>query len=85
MADIHIRLMERHEEYLYVFNRTYNFLRDEVKKGIIGIIVICGDIFHNKNQLTPECVDVCKGVSGGIGFNNGLYNYCGKSRCSFEQ
>ena len=53
LSDIHIRLYKRSQEYLKVFQETY----ENIKK-IKGnkLIVITGDILHYKNQLSPECI-----------------------------
>ena len=56
IADIHIRLTQRHEEYKAVFQKFYAAL-DKAKK-LNAILVIAGDIFHNKSDLSPECVKV---------------------------
>lgn len=56
IADIHIRLTKRHDEYLNVFDRFYQSL-DKVKK-LNSVLVIAGDIFHNKSDLSPECVKI---------------------------
>jgi len=56
IADIHIRLTKRHDEYTAVFNRFYQAL-DKVKK-LGSVLVIAGDIFHNKSDLSPECVKI---------------------------
>lgn len=57
MADIHIRLVDRHIEYNEVFNNLYNNLRNE-RKDILdkSAVVICGDILHQKNILSPEVI-----------------------------
>src|SRR5690606_2969180 len=56
MADIHIRLTnERNAEYKQVFERVYSVCRKDSEKSLI---VICGDILHYKNELSPECVDL---------------------------
>ncbi len=53
VADIHIRLTKRHEEYTEIFNKFY----EEVKKTpSTTLIAILGDLFHNKSDLSPECV-----------------------------
>ena len=57
MADIHIRLVDRHQEYNEVFDNLYNNLREldeNIKKQ--AVIVICGDILHQKNILSPEVI-----------------------------
>lgn len=51
ISDIHIRMYSRHDEYRYVFERLYGFLMEQSP----GVIVITGDILHNKIDLTPEC------------------------------
>ena len=56
IADIHIRLTQRHEEYKSVFQKFYTAL-DKVK-SLNGLLVIAGDIFHNKSDLSPECVKI---------------------------
>lgn len=53
VADIHIRLTKRHDEYTEIFNKFY----EEVKKTpSTTLIAILGDLFHNKSDLSPECV-----------------------------
>ena len=52
LADIHIRLQSRHEEYSKVFATLY----EECSKITDAVIVICGDILHAKTNLTPECI-----------------------------
>ena len=70
ISDIHIRNTEYHkEEYLYVFNNLYNYLYTVKNDGSEGpcrvhstcnsLIVITGDILHNKDRLTPLCIELC--------------------------
>jgi DNA repair protein SbcC/Rad50 len=55
LADIHIRLdIRRHKEYNLVFERLYEYLKKQKK----GIVVVCGDILHSKNELSPEVVQM---------------------------
>ena len=55
IADVHIRVMERHCEYKEVFERLYTFLSS--KKDIsTSIVVICGDVFHNKDRFVSETI-----------------------------
>lgn len=55
IADIHIRLNKRHEEYREVFARLY----DEVKKTPeTTVVALLGDVFHSKSDLSPECVQM---------------------------
>lgn len=56
IADIHIRLTKRHDEYTSVFNRLYDSLDKAAKLN--SVLVIAGDIFHNKSDLSPECVKI---------------------------
>lgn len=55
IADIHIRVLERHLEYRQVFNTLYEYLKsqDHLENSII---VICGDIFHNKDRFISETI-----------------------------
>lgn len=59
IADIHIRRTEREKEYYDVFNELYKNL-----KGTIdctnSIIVICGDILHDKINLHPISIRLTK-------------------------
>jgi DNA repair exonuclease SbcCD ATPase subunit len=52
ISDIHIRLSSREEEYKQVFERLYAALRNEKPDRI----VILGDLFHNKTNLSPESI-----------------------------
>ena len=55
MADIHIRLTKRHDEYREVFSKIY----EEVKKTPANtLVVIAGDLTHSKVDLSPECVQL---------------------------
>lgn len=54
MSDIHIRLQQRHKEYRHVFK---NFYKHVVKQNP-DLIVISGDIFHQKVHLSPEAIKV---------------------------
>ena len=57
ISDIHIRLTKRHDEYTSVFERFYTVL-DKIKKNTNLVCVITGDVFHNKSDLSPECVKI---------------------------
>lgn len=54
ISDIHIRRYEKHNEYEYIFNKLYLYF-DKVKNKN-SIIVITGDLLHNKDNLTPDCI-----------------------------
>ena len=71
VADIHIRAgtsqEARQDEYLGVFNRLFSLLKGfkAIQDGT-GIIVVAGDVFHNKSILGPS------GIELGIYFMKGL-------------
>lgn len=54
ISDIHIRLYSRRQEYQLVFDRLYTYLRAQ-KHLDQSILVVTGDILHNKIDLQPEC------------------------------
>lgn len=55
IADIHIRLTKRHEEYSSVFNRLYSDVKLLPNNTCVCIL---GDLFHSKSDLSPECVSL---------------------------
>ena len=55
IADIHIRLNKRHEEYRNVFKTLYERVLDTPETTAVAIL---GDVFHNKSDLSPECVQM---------------------------
>lgn len=56
IADVHIRLFRRHEEYETAFERLYNDIRSKQLKDFV--IVLVGDIVHAKTDMSPEMVEV---------------------------
>ena len=55
IADVHIRLNKRHDEYKEVFFNLY----EEIKKTpSTTAIALVGDVFHSKSDLSPECVQM---------------------------
>jgi len=54
LADIHLRLYNRQDEYNAVFETLYEKLLKRKTKN--SIIFIAGDLFHSKNILSPELV-----------------------------
>lgn len=54
LADIHIRLFKRHDEYNECFQTLYNQLRQEDLTD--SVIVVAGDIVHAKTDMSPEMV-----------------------------
>jgi len=58
VSDIHIRNTEEHiRSYIHVFNNLYRYL--ESVRSDRGLIVITGDILHNKDRLTTTCETIC--------------------------
>jgi DNA repair exonuclease SbcCD ATPase subunit len=53
IADIHILLTKRHEEYEQIFNKLYEEIDNTPETTIICVV---GDVVHNKVDLSPECV-----------------------------
>jgi len=51
VADIHIRLLKRHEEYREVFEKFYKEIDKTPETTVVAIL---GDLFHNKTDLVPE-------------------------------
>jgi len=54
LADTHIRLKKYHYEYGVIFKQLYATLKEEK----VDCIVHCGDLFHNKTNLSPEAVEM---------------------------
>lgn len=54
-ADIHIRILDRHTEYREVFETLYTNLKSQ-EDLYESVLVICGDIFHSRDKLVPECI-----------------------------
>jgi len=58
IADIHIRLQKRHEEYRTVFSRLYDFCKTFVTKSPNTVIYVAGDIAHSKTDMSPEQINL---------------------------
>jgi DNA repair exonuclease SbcCD nuclease subunit len=58
ISDIHIRLYSRLDEYVYIFDKLYKYIKSYKKtnKNEYNLIVITGDLFHCKNELSPESI-----------------------------
>jgi len=56
LSDIHIRTVNRHEEYKLIFEKTLQ----EIEKLQPDYIFNLGDTFHNKLQLSPESIILAK-------------------------
>lgn len=55
-ADIHIRLVKRHDEYRAVLAKYYAQLKARGTRN--GVIVVAGDIVHAKTDMSPEMVEL---------------------------
>jgi DNA repair exonuclease SbcCD ATPase subunit/DNA repair exonuclease SbcCD nuclease subunit len=55
-ADIHIRVLERHQEYNEVFENLYNYFKSTPNCKEDSVFVIAGDIFHDRSKLLPETI-----------------------------
>ena len=54
ISDIHIRLYNRQKEYQDVFQKLYQYIKENsINKEII---IITGDLLHSKNNLSPESI-----------------------------
>jgi DNA repair exonuclease SbcCD ATPase subunit/predicted MPP superfamily phosphohydrolase len=56
IADVHVRLFRRHEEYEDVFEKLYVDIHKKNLKDFV--IVLAGDIVHAKTDMSPEMVQV---------------------------
>ena len=57
ISDIHIKLLERHDEYKRVFDRLFQELNKlQEKNNNQGCIVITGDTIDHKTKLEPETI-----------------------------
>jgi len=57
VADVHVRLTQRHTEYEEIFQKFYSKVKNTPSNSLIAL---CGDLYHNKSDLSPECVDSVK-------------------------
>jgi exonuclease SbcC len=55
ISDIHIRLYHRQKEYQDVFEKLYDYIK-LTSSNNQEIIIITGDLFHSKNNLSPESI-----------------------------
>jgi DNA repair exonuclease SbcCD ATPase subunit/DNA repair exonuclease SbcCD nuclease subunit len=59
IADVHIRLFRRHDEYQQAFEKLYTDLESVKESGHEDfVIVLAGDIVHAKTDMSPEMVEV---------------------------
>lgn len=61
ISDIHIRKRIRHDEYMTVFKRFCQLVEKHISsEGKNCIIVVTGDIMHDKSEMVPESVDLLR-------------------------
>lgn len=57
LGDIHIRLLKRHDEYREMFDKFFSSILPLPNEETC--IYIAGDVFHSKNDLQPEAIELC--------------------------
>jgi len=55
IADIHLRLTKRHDEYNEVFQKLYKAVEKTPAETVVAVL---GDVLHSKSDLSPECVKI---------------------------
>lgn len=55
VADCHIRLTKRFDEYYEAFDKLYKEIEKTPKTTLIAFL---GDLLHSKSDLSPECVQM---------------------------
>jgi len=55
IADVHVRLVKRHEEYREAFDKVYKYVKTTPEKTIV---LIAGDLLHSKIDLSPEAIQL---------------------------
>lgn len=55
LADVHVRLIKRHDEYREAFAKVYAYAKTLPKNSFI---LIAGDVLHSKVDLSPEGVQL---------------------------
>lgn len=55
ITDVHIRLNKKHDEFREVFINLYNEIKNSPQTTAV---VCCGDVLHNKVELSPEAVQL---------------------------
>lgn len=56
IADVHIRLYKRHDEYRLALAKLYSKLTANINTN--RVIVVAGDIVHAKTDMSPEMVEL---------------------------
>ena len=66
ISDIHIRPLQRHDEYKQVFSLTYEHI-SRLAKQKESVIVVTGDLFDHKSVFKPETFKVCRDFLKSLG------------------
>jgi DNA repair exonuclease SbcCD ATPase subunit/DNA repair exonuclease SbcCD nuclease subunit len=66
ISDIHIRPLQRHEEYREVFSRVYTSVA-RLAKQEVSVIVVTGDLFDHKSVFKPETFKMCRDFLKNLG------------------
>jgi DNA repair exonuclease SbcCD nuclease subunit len=56
IADVHVRLIKRHDEYREAFSKVYTYAKKNLPKN--SVILIAGDLGHSKIDMSPESVQL---------------------------
>lgn len=60
ISDIHIRKHDRHNEYRVIFGKLYRVLESYYNANPNMMVVITGDIMHDKTDIVPESLDLLR-------------------------
>lgn len=58
IGDIHIRQLDRHEEYVHIFNKLFDDIQKTKEKHPNTVVYIGGDIVHSKLDVSSEMFDM---------------------------
>lgn len=72
IADTHLRLTKRHDEYNEVFKKLYKAVEKTPEETAVAVL---GDVLHSKSDLSPECVKITTEF---------LQNLCGHTTDSID-
>jgi len=61
IADVHIRNVKRHDEYVSVFDKLYIKLNELKQSHPKMAIYLGGDIVHTKLDMSPELIRITHG------------------------
>lgn len=76
LSDHQIRNLKRHKEYRQAHENLYKSLEEQKP----DLIVFCGDLVHNKTNISPELVDITSDFIKVLARNSPTTHYSRKSR-----